>query len=603
MTGKADRRRPLILLSGLIAVVGAALVAPVLIGARHGEPIPGSTVRAQSRDSVPITTPVTLLAEPRVTLERGTVSLAVDEEDAGLGAVVRALVTGNGVDLILDEAAFTVDRTADNTGAREPAETLAEGVRSVVSALSELNFSSLKVADAAVIVLTQDGGRERFSRIDADITTDHSGVVSAKGRLAFRGEPLEFDVAFAPQPPDSIEPVKVRADVKGEYFALSFNGGRMPPGDRGRIVAETAELTISDVRSAANWLGAEWPQGPGLGAFSANGNLALDERSVSFANASVTLDGNAASGMLALTFAGERPALEGTLAFATFDMSPYSAATPSTAIARATGWLSGLGIPGLAGSSLLNELDADLRVSAASVTNGGERLGRAAASLTVKGGKLFGEIVELGFEQGGSGEGQFTADVTRDNPSYAVRADLTDIDFAMLPAPQTGPPVLQGVGTLKVDLAASGANEGELLSSLAGNVSVEMREASRLGIDIDALPKAAATPQHGWGNAVAGGTPLTGLSARFRALRGVLTADGVEARMGNRSARVIGSLDIDSAAVDFVLSIDEFPGAEASSGKPVGAYRIQGPWAAPQIRSAEPGRAADGRAGNERDPG
>lgn len=606
MTGKADRRRPLILLSGLIAVVGAALVAPVLIGARQGEPIPGSTVRAQSRDSVAITAPVALFADPRVTMERGTVSLAANDEDAGFGAVVRALVNGSGVDLMIDEAAFTVDRSA-RTGTNEspqPANTLTESVRAVVSALSEFKFGSLRLADASVAVLTQDGRQETFSRIDADLTTDRNGVVTAKGRLAFRGEPLQFDIAFAPQPADAIEPVKVRADVKGDYIALSFNGGRMPPGDRGRIVAETAELTISDVRKAANWLGADWSSGPGLGSFSAKGTLVLDERSISFADANMTLDGNAASGMLALTFASKRPVIEGTLAFATFDLAPYSTAAPSTAIARATGWLSGIGIPGLAGSSILNELDADLRVSAANITKGGERLGRAAASLTVTGGKLLGEIAELAFEQGGTGEGQFTADVTGADPSYTVRADLNDIDFAMLPVPDEGPPVLEGVGTLKMDLTASGASESGLLRSLAGNLSVEMREGSRLGVNLDALPAAVDTPQHGWGNAASGGTALTGLSARFSAVGGVLTADGVEARLGSRTARVIGSIDIDGPAIDFVVSIDESPGAAQSSGKPVGAFRVQGPWTAPQIRSAEPGRAADGRqAKGERDPG
>lgn len=607
MTGKADRRRPLIVLSALIAVIGAALVAPVLIGARQGEPIPGSTVRAQSRDAVAITAPVTLFSDPAVTLEKGTVSLAASSAGStGVGAVLRALVLGEGVDLILDDARFSLDRTkeAGQRAGADASEALSDAMRSVVSALSGFSFRTLTLSDATVVVLTDAGERETFSRVDADLSTDRSGLVTAKGRLAYRGELIQFEVAFTPQPADSTEPVKVRANVKGAYLTLAFNGW-MSPGDRGRIVAENAELTLSDVRDAANWLGAAWPTGPGLGPFSAKGELALDARSISFANAGFSLDGNAATGTLALTFAAERPAIEGTLAFSTFDLSPYAVPAPTSAIARATGWLASLRIPGIAESSLLNELDADLRVSAANVTNASERLGRAAASVTVKGGKLYGEIVELAFEQGGSGEGQFTADVTGADPRYTVRADLTDIDFAMLPRPEAGPAVLDGVGTLKLDLATEGASESELIRALAGTVSVEMREASRLGIDVNVLEKAvAATPDTGgWGVAASSTTTLSGLSARFSALGGVLTADGVEARMGNRSARVIGSVDIDSAAIDFVLSLDERPGAEGESGKPVGAFRIQGPWAAPVIRPAEPGRAADGARSRERDPG
>ena len=603
MTGKADRRRPLVVTGALIAVIGAALVVPVLIGARQGEPIPGSTVRAESRDILAVTAPVTLFSAPAITLERGTVSLAAGGEgETGVGAVVRALVLGQGVDLILDGARITVDRTkakGEDAGHGE----LSEALGSVVSTLAGFKFRNLTVSDATVVVLTGEGNRQTFSRIDADLATDRSGLVTAKGRVAYRGERLDFDMAFTPPPADAAEPVHVRANVKGAYLALAFDG-RMPPGDRGRIVADNAELSVSDVRGAAGWIGAAWPAGPGLGAFSAKGELTLDEKSLAFANAKFTLDGNAATGALALTFAAERPSIDGTLAFAAFDIAPYVTPPQPTAIARATGWLSYMGIPGLAESSLVNEMDADLRISAASVTNNSAKLGRAAASLTVKGGKLYGEIVEFALDQGGSGEAQFVADMTGSDPRYTIRADLSDIDFASLPRPLTGPAVLDGIGTIKLDLAAEGTSESELFRSMSGTMSVEMREAGRLGIDVDALPMAAAAgPQAGWGAAGSGTTAVSALSARFKALGGVFSADGVEARLGSRTARVIGSVDIDSAAVDFVLSLDELPGAETKSGKPVGAFRIQGPWGAPAIRPAEPGRAAQGAAKPGRDPG
>ncbi len=597
MTGKADRRRPLIVLSALIAVIGTALVAPVLIGGRQGEPIPGSTVRAESRDLVAITSPVTLSVAPAVTLDRGAVSLATGSADeSSVGAVVRALVLGRGVDLILDDARFTVDRANTQADEKpvETSESLSEALASVVSTLTDFRFRTLRLSDATLVLLTGDGERETFSRIDADLAKDRSGLVTAKGRLAYRGEPLDFDLAFTPPPQDVAEPVDVRVNVRGKYLSLVFNG-RMPPGERSRIVAENAELSVSDVRGTASWLGASWPAGPGLGPFSAKGELTVDQRALSFANAKITLDGNAASGTLALMYTGERPSIEGTLAFATFDIAPYATSARPTAMARATGWLSSLGIPGLADSSLVNELDADLRISAASVTNEQTKLGRAAASLTVKGGKLYGEIVDLALDQGGGGEAQVTVDMTGPDPRYTARAELSDIDFATLPRLASGPPVLEGIGALKLELAAEGASETALIRSIAGTMSVEMREAGRFGIDVDALPSVAGPPPaEGWGAAASGTTAISGLSARFKALGGVFAADSVEARVGSRSARLIGSADLDSAAVDFVLSLDELPGAE-KSGKPVGAFRIQGPWAAPTIRPAEPGRAAQGR--------
>ncbi len=58
--------------------------------------------------------------------------------------------------------------------------------------------------------------------------------------------------------------------------------------------------------------------------------------------------------------------------------------------------------------SLVRELDADLRISARSVAVGSDRFGRCAASVSIKDGKLLGELAEMELEQGGSGEGQIS---------------------------------------------------------------------------------------------------------------------------------------------------------------------------------------------------
>ena len=43
----------------------------------------------------------------------------------------------------------------------------------------------------------------------------------------------------------------------------------------------------------------------------------------------VTLDGNEATGALALNLTGERPLIDGTLAFSTLDLTPYADAARS----------------------------------------------------------------------------------------------------------------------------------------------------------------------------------------------------------------------------------------------------------------------------------
>lgn len=605
MTGKADRRRPLAVAIALAAAVGAALVVPVVIGAQRGAPIAGTSVRADSRESVTLSAPLRLFTSPNITLEKGTVALVGPAPgESKVGALLRTLISGGGADLVVDDATIVVDRSeasapeatvapapaAPQAGEAAPA---SEELRPVVAALSHFKFQSLTLLNTTIVVKTAQGTTETLARVSAEIAApDRAGLVATKGRFHYRGEPMDFDLAFTAR--DAAEaPVEVRASVRSRLLAAAFNG-RLAPGVRG-ITADNAELTVTDLRSAARWLGAVWPSGPGLGAFAAKGRLTLDDRAVSFEHAEFTLDGNVATGALTAKLGPERPSIEGTLAFATFDITPYAAPQRPFALVLASDWLLALPIPGLAAPSVLRETDADIRLSAGNVVKGSERLGRLAASLSVKGGKMYGEIAELELDQGGSGEGQFTIDMTESEPRFTLRAELDDLDLSTVAVPRLGPAVVDGAGDIRLDLAARGASEADVLGSLSGTLSFDMTEGGRIGLDVDALPAAAAAEPagQGWGAAGAGTTSVSRFTARFTAADGILTADAVEAALDDRSLTATGTVDIDNSALDLLLSIAPAPAATAPPpGRAVGAFRIRGPWAAPAISRAEPGKAA-----------
>ncbi|MCC7251879.1 AsmA-like C-terminal region-containing protein [Hyphomicrobium sp.] len=603
MTGKADRRRPLVVAIVLIAAIGTALVAPVMIGARRGEPIPGSTVRADSREAVAITTPLVLFASPSVVIERGTVALVGPAADESrVGALLRALVQGGGADLVLDRAKVVIDRAGSL--ALSPAAAAGTGIPAelgpVVASLAGFKFRSLTVLDSKVVIESGGGASASVSLRNVEITPDRAGSVSVRGQIEFRGERLDIDAAF-PQPRDkpADAPVQVRAAVKGEHIAAAFNG-RLATGEHGQITAENAELSISDLRAFANWLGASWPAGSGLGSFTAKGLLTLEEQAISFEHAEFTLDGNAATGALMVKLGTERPLIEGTLAFGSFDIAPYAAPSRPYALALASDWISGLRIPGLASPSFLSDLDADIRISAGNVMSGSDRLGRCAASLSVKGGRLYGEIAELELEQGGRGEGQFTIDTTGAEPRYTLRADLDDLDLATVVAPRLGPAALDGSGDIKLDLHATGASEADIAKSLEGKLSLHMSDGGRLGLDLDALPAAASapTPVEGWGAVGAGTTTVSRLTASFTAASGVLTTGGVEATVDSRTVTATGTVDIDKGALDLVLSIAPMAGAAPvdPAAKTLGSFKVHGPWSTPTITRAGPGKAADATA-------
>jgi AsmA protein len=611
MTGKADRRRPLVFAIVLIATITAALVAPVVIGARLGKPFAGTEVRADSRDSVVISEPLTISSAQSVTIERGTVALAGPSDGASrVTALLRTLVMGSGADLVLDGARVVIDRrttppAADSTssisssppsGTLATASALAGGeLAPVVAALSGFKFRSLSVLNTTVLLRTAHGTTEKFSNVNLEIAPQRHGLVNAKGRIDYRGEPLDVDFTFTPPHADgAAAPVQVKAAIKGKYIDATFHG-RLASGERG-ITAPNAELSVPDLRAAASWLGVSWPAGPGLGLFTAKGTLTLDERMISFEHANFTLDGNAATGALIAKLGHERASVEGTLAFANLDIAPYSAQSRPYALALASDWVSWIRAPGVASLAFLRDADADIRISAGNVMNGADRLGRVAASLSVKDGKAYGEIAELELDEGGTGEGQFTVDVTGSQPQFTVHAALSDIELSTLAAPRLGPAAVEGSGDIRLDVTANGESESEILRSLAGTVSVEMVEGGRIGLDLAALPQVAdtAAPAERWGAAAQGSTSISKLTARFKAENGVLSTETVEAAAGDRSLTATGSIDLEQNALDLLLSVVTGPAASdtAQAARTTGAYRIRGPWSAPTISRADPGKAA-----------
>lgn len=610
MTGRADTRRPLVVAIVLIAAIGTALVAPVMIGARRGEPIPGSTVRADSHEAVNIAAPLALFASPSVVLEKGTVALVGPSPDESrVSTLIRTLMSGGGADLVLDRARLVVDRRGALDPTLAPAQggaSVSDNLRPIVSSLAGFKFRSLTILNTTVAIESGRGSPEVVSVANVEITPGRDGVVSAKGQINYRGAPLAIDVAFArPVENAASAPVRIRATVKGDLLAASFDG-YLSMADHAQITAENAELSIADLRGFAAWLGASWPAGSGLGPFKAKGLLTLGERTMAFEHAEFVLDGNAATGALAVKMGQDRPSIEGTLAFASFDIAPYATPSRPYALALASDWISGLRIPGLASPSFLRDMDADIRLSAGNVMSGSDRLGRAAASLSVRNGTLYGEIAELELELGGRGEGQFTVDTTSADPRYTLHADLQDIDLETVVAPRLGPAVIDGAGDIRLDLTASGTTEAEIVRSLSGQLSLQMSEGGRLGLDINALPAAAsaATPVAGWGAVGAGTTTVGELTASFAASGGILTADSVEATADGRTITVSGTVDIDKSALDLILSLA--PASDAPKALPGGAvlgrYKVHGPWSDPTITRAESGKAA-GVAPSDKDPG
>ncbi len=180
-----------------------------------------------------------------------------------------------------------------------------------------------------------------------------------------------------------------------------------------------------NVRRIARWFGMPVASADGLNAASVKGQINWARRTIAIEDAKVALDGNEAAGALVLNLAGERPLIDGTLAFNALDLTPYVEAARSQSFLfdrHTASWSAfDLSFP------LIRHFDADLRISAPKVVVKGYGLGRGAATITVRSGELLADIAELELHSG-KVSAQVTANANEIVPRYTLRGKLESFD-------------------------------------------------------------------------------------------------------------------------------------------------------------------------------
>ena len=256
----------------------------------------------------------------------------------------------------------------------------------------------------------------------------------------------------------------------------------------------------------------------GLNAASVKGQINWARRTIAIEDAKVALDGNEAAGALVLNLAGERPLIDGTLAFNALDLTPYVEAARSQSFLfdrHSASWSAfDLSFP------LIRHFDADLRISAPKVVVKGYGLGRGAATITVRSGKLLADIAELELHSG-KVSAQVTANANELVPRYTLRGKVESFDAGSAGTTLFGANVITGRATLSIDVAAAGQTPAELLRGVSGKAALTMAEGGRVGLDIKALRTAAtkAGGAPGWGALAKGQTSLEQVEARAPAPR------------------------------------------------------------------------------------
>jgi len=571
------------------------LAAPLLVSDRYNRiALQTGAVLAASNNTYSLSTPIRLMTGPTIELERGT--LSVPPSRTGLargGQMIAMLITGNGPQLTLEHAAFTADFSS-----REP--TFSRGapdeeVAPLVKALQGLQFDGLIVRESTVRIKMADGSLLQLDKVSATITSKPNGAIHATGSFDFRNETVAFDTTLDASRDAQGMSRPVSASFTSEPLSANLDGSLLL-GENPQLLAPKATLRTRNLRAMANWLGIDWPEGNGFGAFRAKGQMEWTGRNISFQNADLELDDNNATGTLSLNYAPERPMVEGTLGFTTLNIAQYLKGDDPSAkhdnMLAAIRDASGLEFP------LIQAIDADFRISAGSLSLPTLSVGRSAATLSLRQGKMLADIAELEFEDGTRGSGQIRIDMAGANPNYGLQAKLEAADVGNAIKAVFGHPTVQGRGALTADLTASGNTGDMLLRSLAGKLAVSLAEAGRIGLDINKLTAtdSETVDTAAWQNASMRAITVDKLDARFTVANGVLRAQSAGAVSGERALKAEGAIDLIARDLDLVFSVSDAPKAASTVGSietgsvivrgaPRNTIGVYGPWTAPTVRS------------------
>lgn len=588
-------RRPWVVgLAALTLLLTAAAAALVLRGS-GGVPA-GRLATTSPADTFAIPAPLTLLAEPHVVLEHGFVSVSGDKKGTARpeDLLVVALEAGNAV-LDVERAALTI--TEAGAPEAEPASggsgPVLEGVTATLAkALSAFDFDALTIRDSTITFKSASGTTETLTGFSAVLKSQRKSAIAATGTFELHNKPVSFDSALTvPSNWKKDTPLPFRASITSKLLTASFDG-RLTVGDRLQLSSPQADLNILKLRAAARWLGSPWPPGPGLRTFHAKGPFEWAAGAATFENARFEIDGNVAKGSLALRLSDNRPRLEGTLAFDSILLDPY---IPASAVAgglanftHATSWLPFESRAGDGHPSLITTLDADLRISAASVMAHGTRLGQGAATVSIDGGRLNADLTEIALASGATGEGQLKLDMTSSEPKYALRGKFDDLEMSHASEALFGYPIVQGSGSVAASFAGVGAPGQFILERLTGKIDVEVPASSRLGANVPAMLAAArAKPQEGWESG-RGTMAIDGISARFSVADGIFKAESIKAIAGQTRLEASGTINAPSRTLDLTLSVADVlaDGVLGRLGKDqTHELQMRGAWSHPSIRS------------------
>jgi AsmA protein len=415
-----------------------------------------------------------------------------------------------------------------------------------------------------------------LSSVNADINwPDPSATASVKGSAVWQDENFDFNGSIG-TPLDLVggNPAALRFAIASTPLRASFNGtirNLAQPDGEGQL-----SVTTPSIRRLASFFDMPMGEGSTLGSASIESQANLAAGILTFADAKISVDGNEGEGVLSLDLAGAKPSIQGTLAFESLDLSAYA-----EALARAVAAARAAPDQPFAVSAL-NEGDVDLRVSASQVLLGNARLGRTAASATIRDDRLTLSVGEAQL-YGGRLSASLSATLKDEAASTSLQGRVDGLPVRAALSDLFGISQVDGTGSGTVNLSAHGTSWNGLMASLSGSGQAKITEGTFDGINIGALSQQITADGTISGNLLGGSTKFTQADGSFQISSDQVTAAPIAVKGNGYAINLTGEAPLQASTVSARGTLEIDRGAAPASTTITVPFIIGGSWAHPTL--------------------
>lgn len=622
------RKLAYVLLAIVVLVIGAAVLAPVLIPTdaikeRVAREVERATGRAFAIDG-----PVSVSLLPALAVEAEQVRFAnaegASEADmvrlgtleivlqvlpllSGSVEVARFVLVEPEIHLEVDEDGtanwqFTPADGSAAPAATPPSEDRAEDHGDGLP-VADLKLGMVRLVDGTLTYSDRRSGQtERVEAINASVEIEGAtSPLATDGSFRYQGREVVLDLDVASPlalAQNGSSPLQASV-VSDGVVALGFSGEARSgavPGASG-----TLDLTVESIRDLAAWLAEPLEfQGEGLQALEIAGRIEADPSRVAFDEVTIGLDEIDASGAFEAVLGGSVPKLMGRLDVGPVDLNPYlpepqeqpasdgrpqpeaTEERPRSADrgARPAGWSrEPLALPPIGGVDLRFALTVE-KLRAREL-----RLGRTALDLEIHGNTLLANLTEFRLY---GGEGQGSLRLTSGKTGLEVQKQFTLEGLQARPFLTDAMEfdLIEGTARAELMFETRGRSEFGLVSNLDGRGEVRFEDGAVIGYNLAQMVREVATA--GFARDERKKTDFAELGGTFTVEDGMLRNDDLRMVAPLLRLNGAGRVNLKGRRVNYRLEPRATPTLQGQGGREtadgiLAPIDIKGTWEDPQI--------------------